>query len=197
MLEKIKIMKWEFETAGVSHRAELRVWSYSGRAEFDLDGRTVWSRRFAVLRTDREYPISVTGAEIKLEINSRLPMADTEENDLLRYDCYIDGKSLNFGTRKRSKEDGMRIYSEQEKSAWQQTRAKGFARYLLKAGLSISYMALLCLCVVFVLYFIRIVNLERALDYVEIGIPVLLLSSLIEAIYTWSKNNRKYGNQPK
>jgi hypothetical protein len=188
-----KTISWSFSSSNKTHSIELHIWPFSGKKKIIIDDSIVFKQRFKILRQDRAYQFWADKIEIEIEVNDKLPYLDTCENDKLKYDCYVNGISLNSGTGKKSKEEKLIEKNRQERKAWEQVQSKGLINYLLRQ--------LRFIFVFVILIWIVVLSVDTG-DRWNPGIIflwslisiILLIAQLFSNILEWRKNCKKQRN---
>lgn len=183
-----KIFSWSFLLNGQSHVVDLHVWTSSGKREIIIDGSIAFKQKFIMLRKDKTYKFPIDGEKAVIDINDTLPDLNTRENDMLRYDCYINGRSLNFGTAPKNKEEKLIEKTRQDKKAWEQIQSRGLTRYLLKE--LDFFIPFLIVWIIILL----VVGRWDTLLLISIGSASigLLIVQLSSSIMDWRKNCKRY-----
>lgn len=191
--KKTKKVIWNFSIEGKSHTIELQERTHIGTTKILIDNILKISK-VSILRKGGIYSFDLDGIKVEIEIDSRYPFIDTPENDRLKYDCFIDGISLNTGLEPKTEDQKLLAIEMQKKQEWELIYAKGVRNYYLKVvggiflfaiGLIVSYVLLNTI-------------LKREMDI------LFLIGTIIGALIvygstwfifkrsTWVQNNKRY-----
>jgi hypothetical protein len=177
---------------GKQHKVELLIWFNNGKTKIIIDGSIVLQQKFKIFRQDKIYLFVTDCEKIEIEINDKLPYLNTDENDKLKYDCYINGISLNFGTGKKSEEVKLLEKIRQEQKAWEQIQSRGFMNYLLS---QLKFNMLVAITSTTILMFILYFQFGEKLIISNILylFGMMLFLEIINIRY-WMENCKKYKN---
>ncbi|MFA6308297.1 MAG: hypothetical protein WC677_00920 [Clostridia bacterium] len=194
--KKTKKVIWNFSIEGKSHMIELQERMHKGKRKIFIDNVLKILKFTAFLRKDEMYSFELDDVKVEIEIDSRYPFIDTPENDRLKYDCFIDGISLNTGLGPKTEDEKLLAIEMQKKQEWELIYAKGKRSYNLKiiGGNLLAFLNFIGVIVILVLLKIII---KREMDVLSlIGVIIGTLIGFVSVyIYdrsTWRQNNRRY-----
>jgi hypothetical protein len=192
--KKTKKVIWNFYVERRSHTIELQDRMLIGTTNIYIDNVLKMSRLTAFLRKDKVYSSDLDGIKVEIEIDSRYPFIDTPENDRLKYDCLIDGISLNTGLGPKTEDQKLLAIEMQKKQEWELIYANGVKRYNLKivGGIFLSAIGFT------VSYFLLNTIIKREMDIlylITFIIGFLVVYGPLHVIFersTWKRNNNRY-----